>query len=1058
MSFVHLHTHSHYSLLDGLSKIDALVSRAKELGMPALALTDHGNLYGAIEFYQKAAKAGIKPIIGVEAYIAAGSMSEKQSGVDEKRYHLILLAKNNEGYKNLIKLVTAAHLDGFYYKPRIDKELLRKHAAGLVGLSGCLAGEIPRALENSDEEKAEVLAREYESIFGAGNFFIEIGNHPYAVPHQREITEKLARLAKKLSLPLVATQDSHYLYKEDAAAHDVLLAVQTNTHIDDTDRLSMKADDFSLRSAEEMRELFQDFPGAVENTLHIADACNVDIVFGLTQFPHFPLPAGKSAHAYLSELCREKLPLRYSPVTLEIEDRLAYELSVIEKTGFAHYFLMVQDFVNWAKSCNIIVSARGSAAGSLVSYVLNITNADPILYGLIFERFMNPDRISPPDIDLDFADTRRDEVLEYVVGKYGQGHVAQIITFGTMAARAAVRDAGRAMGLGYGFCDKIAKMIPFGFSLERALTHVAELKHIYEMDAPTKRLIDTAKKLEGVARHASTHACGVVITEDSLTETVPLQYATGHGDATKKSLVTQYEMHAVEDLGLLKVDFLGLANLSIIEETLKRIKRRHGEDINIDIIPLNDKKVFEFFQKGETIGFFQFESQGMRRYLKDLRPTELEDLVAMVALFRPGPMELIPSYIKRKHGEEHITYLHQKLEPILKSTYGIGIYQEQMMRIARDCAGYTLAEADTLRKAIGKKIKTLLDEQREKLLAGMQKNGIDLQTARHIWDLFPPFARYGFNRSHAVVYALIAYQTAYLKAHWPVDFMASLLNADAKDVERMAYLVTECKSIGIAVYPPSINKSETGFTAVGDTEIRFGLLAIKNVGHNTVGAIIRERQECGPFASLEDFLNRMSPHELNKKSLEAIVKSGTLDEIAERNHVLANIESILEYNRQAGKAKDQNQSSLFTFLPEEHSNGSSLRLPEVVPASTTEKLKWEKELLGLYVSGHPLDHLRRHLTRAYSTIAAIKLFRPGSAVKTAGLISSVKKILTKKGEPMLFMRLEDFTDTIETVVFPGAMKEFEHLIQEERCVTLIGKVNERNGVTSILCDKVEALG
>ena len=1056
MSFVHLHTHTHYSLLDGLAKVDELINQAKTYGMPALAITDHGNLYGVIEFYQKAKRAGIKPIIGVEAYLAAGSIHEKNPAIDDKqRYHLILLAKNNTGYRNLIQLVTIANLEGFYYKPRIDKEVLRAHTDGLIGLSACLSGEISRALLANNDTRAEALAREYADIFGAGNFFIEIGHHPN-IERCDEIQEKLVTLAHKLAIPLVATQDIHYLHKDDARAQDILIAVQTNTHVDDPERLSMRQDDFSMRSPAEMHELFKDTPEAVDNTLKIADACNVELTFGKLQLPNFVLPKGKTAEEYLEQLCEERIGKKYPNPSPEVRERLAYELSVIRKTGFATYFLMVQDFVNWAKDNKIVVGpGRGSAAGSIVSYILNITNVDPIRYNLIFERFMNPDRISPPDIDLDFADTRRDEVIEYVSKKYGRDHVAQIITFGTMAARAAIRDAGRAMGLSYGFCDRIAKLIPFQSNLTEAFETVLELKELYETDPQTRELIDAAKKLEGVARHASTHACGVVITKEPLTNVMPLQYATSGTDTDKKSLVTQYEMHAVEDLGILKVDFLGLANLSIIEETIKRIKERHEVDIDIDKIPLDDTAVFKLFRDGETTGLFQFESAGMRRYLKELKPTELEDLIAMVALYRPGPMELIPSYIARKNGKEPITYIHPKLEDALKNTYGIGIYQEQMMRIARDLAGYTLAEADTLRKAIGKKIKSLLDEQSDKLIAGMTKNSITEATAKAIWELFPPFARYGFNRSHAAAYALVAYQTGYLKAHYPADFMASLLNAESKNIERIALLVSESKSLGINILPPSINESNHGFTVVSESEIRFGLATIKNVGHNTVEAIMLERDRGGSFESLEDILNRLSPGDINKKSMEALVKSGTMDEIVERAQVLKYIEEVLAYNRGAARIREQNQSSLFDGASD--TTAGALRLPATEPATPKDRLQWEKELLGLYVSGHPLEHLRKKMPASNVSITDIKSFRSGVAVKTAGIISNVKKILTKKGDTMAFMRLEDFHDAIEAVVFPRALQKFESLLTEEKCISIRGKTNERNGVTSILCDEIKEL-
>jgi len=750
MKFVHLHTHSHYSLLDGLAKIDELVDGAAEMDMPALALTDHDNRYGAIEFYKKAKKAGIKPIIGMEAYIAYRTLYDKQPNIDDKRYHLLLLAENNDGYKNLIKLNTIAHLEGFYYKPRLDRQTLRKYSKGLIATSACLSGEIPRALLANDYERAENLICEYQEIFGKDNFFIEIGHHP-GIPNYSRVQKQLVELARKLRVPVVAGQDIHYLKPEDAKAQDVLLAVQTNTKLDDEDRLTMKEDDFSMRSPKEMQEFFKDIPEAILNTKEIADRCNVELILNKLQLPYFEVPQNYTPESYLKELCQKGLKKRFGDnITKEVQDRIEYELSIIEKTGFAPYFLIVQDFVNWAKQNSIVVGpGRGSAAGSLLSYVLNITDINPIKYNLIFERFLNPDRISPPDIDLDFADTRRDEVLDYVSKKYGRDRVAQIITFGTMAARAAIRDTGRALNLPYSLCDQIAKMIPFGYSLKQALESVPEFKTLYQNDPDAKHLIETAQKLEGVARHASIHACGVVITKNHLSESVPLQYATGQKNESgerKQALVTQYDMRSIENLGLLKIDILGLKTLSIIESTINFVKNRHNIAIDINNLPLDDPKVFKTLSDGKTVGVFQLEGSGMTHYLKELRPTNLEDIIAMVALYRPGPMELIPSYIRRKHGLEKIKYLHPSLEPILKNTQGIMIYQEQLMEVAQKLAGFTLAEADILRKAVGKKIKKLLLKQKEKFVAGVIKNTKSKSLAESLWKLIEPFERYGFNR------------------------------------------------------------------------------------------------------------------------------------------------------------------------------------------------------------------------------------------------------------------------------------------------------------------------
>ncbi|MDP3991215.1 MAG: DNA polymerase III subunit alpha, partial [Candidatus Nealsonbacteria bacterium] len=702
--FTHLHVHSHYSLLDGLPKIDQLLDYVKELGMESIALTDHGVLYGAVEFFKKAKERGIKPIIGSEVYMAFEGMQQKRPNIDDKRSHLILLAKNEEGYKNLVKLITKAHLEGFYYKPRIDEETLRNHSNGLIGLSACLHGKIPQLILAKNIKGAEILALKYQEIFGQGNFYLELQDHPN-IPEQKKINEELLIISKKTGIPLVASNDVHYLKSEDAEAQDILMLINTGADRNDPERLSMKENDLSLKTAEQMIECFKDVPQAIQNTQKIADACNFQFILGETSLPYFPLPKDKTADDYLKELCFERLEKRYPKPEKEVLERLEYELSIIKQTGFAPYFLIVQDFVNWAKNNRIVVGpGRGSAAGSLVSYCLRITNVDPLKYKLLFERFLNPERISLPDIDLDFADRRRDEVIRYVEEKYGKERVAQIITFGTMAARAAIRDVGRALGYNYGLCDQTAKMIPFSFTLNEAMTKVKEFRNAYQSDEQIKRLIDIAKKLEGVARHASTHACGVVISKDPLENIVPLQHPTQN----EQSIVTQYEMHSIEDLGLLKMDFLGLKNLTIIEDTLARIYAVHNKSIDIENLPTEDEKTYKLLKEANTVGVFQLESDGMRRYLKQLKPTEFEDIIAIVALYRPGPMQLIPDYIARKHKQKEIEYLHPKLEPILKNTYAIPVYQEQIMEIARELCGFTLGEADVLRKAIGKKIKKLL--------------------------------------------------------------------------------------------------------------------------------------------------------------------------------------------------------------------------------------------------------------------------------------------------------------------------------------------------------------
>jgi DNA polymerase-3 subunit alpha len=1500
MKFVHLHTHSHYSLLDGLAKIDDLIDRAKELGMKALTLTDHGNLYGAIEFYKKAIKGEIKPILGVETYVAYRSRFEKQTKVDDKYFHLILLCENNLGWQNLIQLVTKSYLEGFYYRPRVDRELLRQYHEGLIALSACPAGEIPQLLSNNKFEEAEKVAKEYQEIFGQGNFFLEIGHHPN-IPDIAKINEGLIKLSQKTGIPLVATQDIHYLKSEDADYHDILLAVQTGNKIDDVDRLTLKADDFSMRSQEEMMEFFKDLPEAIENTVKIAERCNVTLPLNQILLPAFPLPEGEiSADDYLRKLVMERLLNRFEVADAKVMERLDYELEVIKKTGFADYFLIVQDFVNWAKERGIVVGpGRGSAAGSLVSYVLGITDIDPLKYDLLFERFLNPDRISMPDIDLDFTDVRRDEVFAYIRQKYGEDKVAQIITFGTMAARAAVRDAGRALGLAYAFCDQLAKLIPFNPAqgmkvgwLDKSLQNVTELKSLYQNNPDAKKVIDAARQLEGVARHASVHACGIVISKEPLVNYVPLQ----RSPQDENIIITQFEMHSIEDLGLLKIDLLGLKNLTIIEEAVRLIKELHDEEIDISKIPLDDKKTFKLLQEGDTTGVFQLESSGMRRNLKELKPTELEDIIAMVSLYRPGPMELIPSFINRKHGREKVKYLHPKLEPILENTYGIGIYQEQMMRIARDLASFSLAEADTLRKAIGKKIKVLLETQKEKLMKGMMENGIDEKTAKEIWELFPPFARYGFNRcltgdtavinpengepitienlyqkkamglkvfslennlkiksrpiaeifyngkksvwkittrsnrkikatsnhpfltpdgwkkledinigdkiatprvipepskpisietqklgllgyllaegnfchphsfyfysksreeindylnfleafentvgkideskaaiavytkrknlkkesaaaswikslglkykratekffpdfvyrlsnkdlslligkmfqgdgcvnlkrkdpqifystssvliaaglqhfllrfgilstihdkkfkyrngikkgytitigrydnikkfieifggyfvgeksaaikkillshpilngsipvwsgrgsfdtipvtlvknqmreviynnalsfkefarqtgvserlffddkkkigylretvnlianqlnhqplislsesdvywdeikkiesagiedtydlkvdgthnfiandifvhnSHAACYALIAYRTAYLKAHWPIEFMTALLNAEAGDVERIAFLVSEAQKNDIQVLPPDINKSFVNFIPEGEN-IRFGLLAIKNVGLNIVEAIIEERQRGGPFQNLSDFLRRVQHKDLNKKSLESLIKVGVFDSLdTERGHLLSNLDNILSFCQNIKKSQNSSQVNLFginyhapAFL--EKKSDANIQV-----ASLKEKLAWERELLGLYISGHPLkqylEKLQNYKVRPIKEILAKKEESNSNGYQIAGVISKAERIISKLGQPILFVKIEDLSGALEIVVFSDTLAKNPTVWRENNVIIANGRLSWRNNEPKFICQQAVEL-
>lgn len=1050
--FVHLHTHSHYSLLDGLPKIDELVDAAKRQGATALALTDHGALYGAIEFYQACRAAKIKPIIGVETYVAPHGLANKRAKVDEKNYHLVLLASNYTGYLNLIKLVTVAHLEGYYYRPRIDLELLAKHADGLIGLSACLKGQIPSAILNSDPDGAAALVREYQRILGRDNFFLELQHHP-SLPQQELVNAELRALSQQTGAPLVVTADSHYLTPDDAEAQDILLCIHMKRQLADTDRLSMRNEDVSLKSPDQLAALFPNDLAALANTAAIAERCDVSIPLGQVQLPHFDVPGGHTPESYLRQLAEAGIPRRYGQATPAISERLEYELGVINATGFATYFLIVQDFVNWAKDQGIVVGpGRGSAAGSIVSYLLNITNVDPIKYDLLFERFLNPERIAMPDIDIDFADTRRDEVLAYVESKYGRDHVAQIITFGTMAARAAIRDVGRVLGLPYAYCDRVAKLIPMFTALAKAVETVPELREIYDNDPEAKRLLDSAMKLEGVARHASRHACGVVITKQPLDKHVPLQYA-GPDD---QSVISQYSLHPVEDLGLLKMDFLGLTNLTILETCIKIIRQTREQSIDLDRVPFDDAAAFKLLQQGDTTGVFQLESGGMRRYLRELKPTTLEDIIAMVALYRPGPMELIPQFIAGKHGRHKPTYLDPRLEPILNRTYGVAVYQEQVMQMARDIAGFTLGEADVLRKAVGKKIAKLLNEQREKFISGAVANGTKKPVAEKIFDFIEPFARYGFNRSHAACYAVIAYQTAYFKANYPAEFMAALLTADQHNSDRVALEVDESRRMGLDVLPPDVNESYAQFTVVADasnapTTIRFGLAAIKNVGDQLVDAIIRERKAGGPFVSLADFLSRVQHKDLNKKSLESLAKVGALDALAERQAILENVNDLLKFSKRSDDESTLRQTNIFSHLPT--SGTPTLRLRSVEPASKSQRGQWERELLGLYITDHPLSEWRAQLELLAQPIRGVK-DQAGRRTTVAGLVTTVKRITTRQNDRMAFARLEDLSGSIEVVVFPKVFQETAALWQEDEVLVIDGQVNQRDGEWKILANQV----
>lgn len=1057
MKFTHLHVHSHYSLLDGLAKIDDLLDRAKELGMDSLALTDHGVLYGAVEFFIKAKAKGIKPIIGCEMYLAPNGIGNPNpTSEDRKRNHLTLLVKDDEGYKNLMKLISIAHLDGFYYKPRIDKATLKKYAKGLIGMSGCIEGEVPSHIVMGKYDKAKELALEYEAIFGKGSFFMEVQDHPH-FQNQKIANDGIIKLSKETGIQIVATCDVHYVKREDSPVQDILLCIQTNRKVTEEGRMNLTAFDLSMRDPQELAESFKDNPEALENTQRVVEQCNFEMKLGETLLPHFDVPEGYDAETYLRFLTEKGLRKRFGDdITKEQTDRMDYELSVIEKTGYASYFLIVQDFVNWAKNQKIVVGpGRGSAAGSFVSYLTGITNIDPIKYNLLFERFLNPERVSMPDVDMDFADDRRDEVLDYVRQKYGQDHVSQIITFGTMAARAAIRDAGRALGYPYDYCDKTAKMIPMFHTMEQTLDQVPEFRAFYNSDPQAKKLIDIAKRLEGVARHASMHACGVVITKNPVTDYSPIQRVIG-----KEGTVTQYSSSTkssyVEKIGLLKMDFLGLKNLTIIQNTLRIVKKIRGLEINIDDIPLDNSETYKLLQAAQTTGVFQLESTGMKRYLKQLKPTVFEDIIAMVALYRPGPMEWIPDFIAGKHGTKKIKYLHPKLEPILANTYGVAVYQEQIMQIARDLAGFTLGEADVLRKAMGKKIFELIKEQKIKFVAGCVQNGITEGVAEKVFAFIEPFAGYGFNRSHAACYALVGYQTAYLKAHFPAEFMAALLTSDHGDIDRVSIEVSECQEMGIDVLPPDINESFEDFAALksedGKERIRFGLNAIKNVGANVAHEIVEERKRNDKFKSLADLIKRIATKDFNKKSMEALAKVGALDAMEERGKILANSELILNFSKTLQKNKLSNQVSLFgeaLLAP------ASITLADAPPASKKEKLQWEKELLGLYVSDHPVGEFKDYFAKVAVPIHNINKEHVGQKIQLGGVISSIKKITLKNMKNMAFITIEDTTGRIELLVFPRTLEQTGFFWVEDKVILAEGTVSDKDGSFKLLVDSVK---
>ena len=1047
--FTHLHVHSEFSLLDGLGRITEMVDAAAQQGFDSLALTDHGALYGAVAFYQAATSKGIKPIIGVETYIARRSMTDKEGKADAQPFHLILLAKDMTGYRNLCRLVTDAHIDGYYYKPRIDREHLARHSEGLVGLSACLNGEVARALEVDDWDSARRLAGEYRDILGDGNFFLELQDH--GLPEQQRLNEQLLRLAPETGLPLVVTNDLHYVQRGQSEAHDVLLCVGTGNNLDTPGRMKFETDDFWLKSTADMATLFPNQREALLNTRRIAEMCDLSLPLGQLRIPHFPVPDGETVESWLRKECQRGLEQRYGTVTPELQDRLDYELDVIIPMGYAGYFLIVADFTRFAREQGIQTTCRGSAPGSIVTYTLGITPVDPIHYKLPFERFLNPDRVTMPDIDVDFEDGRRDEVIAYVTRKYGSDHVAQIITFGTMLARAAIRDVGRVLGHTYGEVDRIAKAVPnqLGIKLDEALELAPPLREMYDGDPSIKRIIDFARHLEGVARNASTHAAGVVISREPLTELMPLQKATN-----SEALMTQYEMHAIEALGLLKFDFLGLSNLTILRQAVDLVRANRGIEIDLEMIPLDDPKTFELLASGETTGIFQLESAGMRRYIRELRPTSVYDLAAMVALYRPGPMDNIPAYIRRKHGQEPVTYLHPLLEPYLDKTYGIFVYQEDIMAAAIALGGFTGPEADTLGYAIRKKKSSVLRSMREKFVTQAAERGVDAHVIDQVFAAFQPFERYGFNKAHATCYGLIAYQTAYLKANYTVEYMTSVLTAFRSNEEKVAAAIAECRRMGIEVRPPDVHRSGVEFTVEGDA-IRFGLLAVKNVGQGAIESIIAAREEGGEFRSLTDFCSRIDLRLANRKVLESLARVGALNAFGHPAQILLGMDDATAAGQATQRDRVTGQTSLFDMAADE-SIVLEKALPQATEVPVRERLRWEKELLGLYLSEHPMGEVAEQVGQfvtAYSGDLRDEAL-DGQRIVVGGIVTGIRSVITKARASMAVVTMEDLQGSIEVIVFPKLYETTGPTWAEGAILLVAGRVDHRGEEISLLADLV----
>ncbi len=1049
--FTHLHVHTEYSLLDGSAKIKELVQRVKELGMSSIAITDHGAMYGAVEFYKAALDAGIKPIIGCEVYVAEGSRFKKE-GKGGGYYHLVLLAENNEGYQNLIKLVSYGFTEGFYYKPRVDKELLRKYSKGIIASSACLAGEVPRNILTVSYEKAKEAALEYLEIFGEGNYFLELQDH--GMREQKLVNQALVRMSKETGIPLIATNDSHYIYKEDAEPHDILLCIQTGKTVLDEDRMRYEGGQFYVKSPEEMYDLFSFAPEACENTAKIAERCQVTFTFHELKLPRFDVPEGKTAKEYLREICEKGFAEKYPEPREEWKERLEYELATIENMGYVDYFLIVWDFIKYAKDHGIIVGpGRGSAAGSMVSYCLSITTIDPLQYDLIFERFLNPERVSMPDIDIDFCYERRQEVIDYVIEKYGEDHVAQIITFGTMAARAAIKDVGRALAMPYADVDRISKMIPteLGITIEKALKMNPDLKKAYEEEEDTKRLIDTSLRLEGLPRHSSTHAAGVVICREPVMEYVPLSANDGQVN-------TQYTMTLLEELGLLKMDFLGLRTLTVIQSAVQEIERIHGVKLDMDRLPEDDPAVYEMISQGKTEGVFQLESGGMKQFMRELQPQRLEDLIAGISLYRPGPMDFIPKYIKGKNNQKNIQYTHESLIPILENTYGCIVYQEQVMQIVRDLAGYSLGRSDLVRRAMSKKKASVMAEERKnfvygdgKEVPGCVKNGIPAEVAEKIFDEMTDFAKYAFNKSHAACYAVVGYQTAWLKTHYPVEFMAALMTSVMDNAAKVSGYVEECKKMGIQLLPPDINEGYRQFS-VSDGKIRFALAAIKNVGRGAVDALVEEREKNGPFTSMTDFCSRMESGEWNKRGIESLIKGGAVDSLGGfRSQYMVTYKSILDGIGQARKNNIEGQLNLFDLDGGDDLFQQQDELPPISEYPPREKLAMEKEVLGIYVSGHPLAEYEENLRRKISH-TSLDFIPPEeeedreqvedeSKVIVGGMVAGISVKYTRNNDKMAFLTLEDFQGSMEVILFPKIYERYASLLKEEEVLVIKGRAS-----------------